>query len=169
MILMKKLHLIAISVVILVTVGVGILFLNPQGNKATGQFSKELPKTPIHWHPKLSTYIDGQQQTIPTNIGIGPQYASNPLYDGMMGMTDMHTHDSSGTLHWEVMMHPPTEEELYLGSFFQIWGKNFNGTCIFEYCNSDGKSVKMFVNGKPNYDFDKYMVRDRDDIVIKYE
>lgn len=57
----------------------------------------------IHWHPKLTITIKGEKQTIPANIGIGPQYQSNPLFDSSMGMTAIHTHEDAkdGIIHLE--------------------------------------------------------------------
>ncbi|MBI2084877.1 MAG: hypothetical protein HYT70_04700 [Candidatus Aenigmarchaeota archaeon] len=128
-----------------------------------------LPNKPIHWHPNLEIIIKGEKVAIPANIGIGSEYASSPFYDSMMDMTNMHTHDATGTLHWEVMMHAPTSQDMYLGNFFQVWGKTFNKNCIFEFCNGPEGSVKMFVNNKLNNDFEKYVIRDGDEIVIIFE
>ncbi len=127
-----------------------------------------LPNAPIHWHPNLEIIVNDGKITIPANIGIGLQYSSSPHYDPMMRMTNIHTHDSTGKLHWEVMR-VPKPADLYLGNFFQVWDKAFNSNCIFEYCNGLEGSVKMFVNGNPNYDFEKYIVRDGDKIQIVYE
>jgi hypothetical protein len=85
-------------------------------------------KDGIHWHPHLSIYIKGQKQEIPANIGISKQYSSSKWYDSMMDMTDFHTHDNSGTLHWEVMDGPVTKEHIQLKAFFDVWGKPFNST-----------------------------------------
>ncbi|MBI2076366.1 MAG: hypothetical protein HYT72_03915 [Candidatus Aenigmarchaeota archaeon] len=135
-------------------------------SKTTGYVS--LPNKPIHWHPHLEITIKGEKIAIPANVGMGTSYSSSPFYDPMMDMTNMHTHDSSGTVHWEVMMHAPTREDLYLGNFFQVWKKNFNKNCIFEFCNGAEGSIKMLVNGKQNYDFEKYIVRDGDEIVVEF-
>lgn len=125
----------------------------------------------IHWHPELAIYIKGQKQTIPADIGIGRQYTSSRFYDPMMGMTDVHTHDSSGTLHWEVMdsMAPVHKADIRLGVFFQIWGEAFNANQIFAYHNGPDGNVTMTVNGKPNTDFDNYLVHDGDRIEIRYQ
>lgn len=128
-----------------------------------------LPNNPIHWHPKLEIKINGEKITIPSDIGIGSRYSSSRHYDSMMSMTNMHTHDSSGTLHWEVMMRPPRPEDLYLGNFFEVWGKTFNNQCIFEFCNDNNSAVKMLVNGELNDEYEKYIVRDGDKIEIVYE
>lgn len=141
-------------------------------------YSATRPKVPggdivsrggVHWHPELTIYIKAQKQTIPTNIGIGMQYAGYPRFDPMMGMTDMHTHDDSGTLHWEVMKGPVTKDDVRIGSFFRVWGKTFSKDCIFEQCNGSGGTVKMFVNGKENAEFENYLVNDKDKIEIRYE
>lgn len=123
----------------------------------------------VHWHPELAIYIKGQKQVVPANIGIGMQYAGYPRFDPMMGMTDMHTHDDSGTLHWEVMKGPVTKDDVRIGSFFRIWGKTFSKDCIFEYCNSSDGTIKMFVNGEENGEFENYLVNDKDKIEIRYE
>lgn len=97
------------------------------------------------------------------------QYAGYKYYDSMMMMTNIHTHDASGQLHWEVMQGPVTKDEILLGDFFGIWGKTFNKDCIFDSCNSSSGTVKMFVNGKENTDFENYQVKDKDNIEIRYE
>ena len=126
-------------------------------------------QTGIHWHPELSITIKGEKQLIPANIGIGMQYAGYPLYDPMMRMTDVHTHDALGTLHWEVMEGPVKKEDVRLGNFFAIWGKKFDETCIFESCNGPEGTMTMLVNGKENTEFQNYLVNDKDKIEIRYE
>ena len=137
---------------------------------ATSQSTDEvISKTGIHWHPELAISIKGQRQIIPANIGIGMQYASYPLYDPMMMMTDVHTHDNSGTLHWEIMEGPVKKEDVRLASFFAIWGKKFDGSCILEYCNGPEGTAIMFVNGQPSTEFQNYLVKDGDQVEIRYE
>lgn len=131
--------------------------------------SEILSRGGIHWHPELTIYVKGQKQTIPANVGIGMQYAGHPRFDAMMGMTDMHTHDDSGTLHWEVMEGPVKKEDVRLANFFAIWGKNFDRNCIFENCNDQDGMVIMLVNGKENTEFENYLVNDKDTIEIRYE
>jgi hypothetical protein len=123
----------------------------------------------IHWHPKLTIYIKGQKQEIPADIGIGKQYANSKWYDSMMDMTDFHTHDNSGTLHWEVMDGPVTRDHVTLKAFFDVWGKPFSSTQILDAKNGLDGTVKMKVNGQPNSEFENYQVKDKDDIVIRFE
>lgn len=164
----KSENTVLIFVTIIGAIGLGLgLYSLLAVSKTTGYVS--LPDKPIHWHPHLEIIIKDEKVLIPDNIGIGTSYSGSPFYDPMMDMTNMHTHDGSGTLHWEVMMHAPTREDLYLGNFFQVWEKTFNENCIFEFCNGPEGSVRMFVNGKENHDFENYIVRDGDKIRIVYE
>jgi len=115
----------------------------------------DIPKDPIHWHPALEIIINGQQQVIPSNIGLTG--AHQPV----------HTHDSTGVLHYEI--NNPTPENMPLRYFFdRVWRKQFNSTCILNYCNGSSGNVKMFVNGRENFDFDNYIPKDKDQIKIEY-
>ncbi|MBU6431056.1 YncE family protein [Patescibacteria group bacterium] len=138
-------------------------------NLGNASKSEIVSRKGIHWHPELKVIIKGEAITIPANIGIGKQYADYPFYDPMMSMTDMHTHDASGTLHWEVMQGPVKKEEVRLSAFFATWGKKFDENCIFEFCNGKEGRVKMFVNGKENTEFQNYQVNNKDKIEIRYE
>ncbi len=166
-----------ISIVIVLLLVGGLIFLSKsrsEDNKNSQIKNLEssgdlISKEGIHWHPELAIYIQGTKQEIPVNIGIGMQYAGYPRYDGMMMMTDIHTHDNFGTLHWEVMHGPVGKEEVKLGSFFAIWGKKFNNDCILEFCNGPDGQVKMLVNDKENTEFENYLVKDKDKIEIRYE
>ncbi len=167
-----------ILTVVLILVGIaGLMFLSKfwsQGIKNSQTKKLEtsgdlISIEGIHWHPELTITIKGEKQPIPAGIGIGMQYAGYPRFDPMMGMTDMHTHDDSGTLHFEVMKGPVKKDDVRIGTFFKVWGKTFNKDCIFEYCNNTDGTVKMFVNGKENTEFENYLVNDKDKIEIRYE
>lgn len=162
-----------LSIVITAVIVIGGMFWIKSGKtnkiKVLESSGNLVSKTGIHWHPELKIIIKGEPDTIPANIGIGMQYAGYPRYDSMMEMTDMHTHDDSGTLHWEVMAGPVVKEDMRFGSFFAIWGKKFDSSCILENCNGPEGAVKMFVNGEPNTEFQNYIVKDNDKIEIRYE
>lgn len=116
----------------------------------------EVPKRPIHWHPKLAIVINGEQQQIPRNLGI----SGSVHYP-------VHTHDDVPVLHYEANM--PTAETATLGYFFNtVWRKRFDSNCIFEHCSGKGGNLTMTVNGKPNFKFDKYIPKDKDDIRIEF-
>lgn len=159
---------------------IGALFLLPQsrnmlGDKTetsvtSGEVSENtVSSSGIHWHPEVSITIKNEKQVIPANIGIGMQYAGYPQYDPMMMMTNMHTHDTSGQLHWEVMEGPVEKEDVRLGAFFAVWGRAFSKDCIFEFCNGLNGTVRMLVNGKENIEFENYQVKDKDKIEVRYE
>ena len=114
-------------------------------------------KNQLHWHPELIIRIDGQVQTIPANIGLGAVHQP------------VHTHEANNVLHWEIFPpKKPSEQNMKLGYFFQIWNKKFNRQCILDKCNDGTKSVKFSVNGQPNTDFENYLVHDGDKIEIEY-
>ena len=145
---------------LLIIVGYGIVsFSSPTGNAvATSQI--KIPANPIHWHPMLTIKINGQDQNIPPNIGMGSTI-HQPI----------HTHEDelvngARLLHME--NNRPTLENMKLGFFFNVWGKKFNKDCIFDFCNIADKEVRMTVNGKENFDFENYFMSDGDNIVIQY-
>lgn len=105
----------------------------------------------MHIHPKIEIFIDGQQITIPANIGIDPKLWKNrtlehygmpmPEMQEMPYMSPLHTHDTSGVIHVE-----STANRVYtLGEFFDVWGVQFNETCIFDRCSNS--NTVMLVNG----------------------
>ncbi len=172
---MKKLFIAAVVVIAIVAIAAGLLDRQkPKANTAanaqhTVASGDVVSKTGIHWHPQLVIYIKGQKQEIPANIGIGKQYSNSKWYDPMMDMTDFHTHDNSGRLHWEVMDGPVTKEHVQLKAFFEVWGKTFNTSQIFDAKNGPDGTVKMTINGQPNTEFENYQVKDKDRIEIRYE
>ena len=114
----------------------------------------------IHWHPHLAIYVKGVPQETPANIGVGPQYASASGYDTRMQMTAVHTHDASGTIHFEFESGPVHRGDLTLGQFFKIWGKDMH---------SFGSNMRMTVNGKENTEYENYSMRDGDKIELRYD
>jgi hypothetical protein len=55
-----------------------------------------------------------------------------------------------------------------LGDFFAVWGIAFSSQCIMQYCNDDTRRVRLFVDGKPNFNFEKLILGDKQDILIEY-
>lgn len=155
---------IAIFVIIMVFGGFILLIRNPSQSQNTSG----VPQKPIHWHPKLKIIIKGEGQFIPPNIGISIGNIMDTQISGMR-MSPTHTHESDGTIHLENNKPWLKPETLTLGYFFKVWGKNFNDSCIFEHCNGENGTLTMTVNGNPNYEFEKFMMHDKDEIVIEYE
>jgi hypothetical protein len=121
--------------------------------------SKIITRNGMHWHPKVTIYIKGEKQSLPNGIGLNGS-AHNPI----------HTHDDADQdiVHME-FQRVVTKEETKLGNFFEIWGKEFSSTQIFDRKNSPEGSVKMMVNGNNNTEFENYKMRDGDQIEINYE
>src|SRR3989338_11016366 len=115
-----------------------------------------ISKNGLHWHASLVIRIEGESQDIPANIGL--VVVHNPI----------HTHDSSGVIHME-FEGLVAEDNLKLGQFFNVWNKQFNANCVFEFCNGSEGSGKMSVNGESNTEFENYLMKDGDKIEIRYE
>ena len=158
----------SIYFVILFILLVFALFFVLFKNSSKSQYTNGVPRQPIHWHPKLKIIIKGEEQFIPQGIGINIGNNIDNQISGMR-MSPTHTHESDGTIHLENNMPWQKPETLTLGYFFKVWSKNFNGTCIFNYCNGDNGYLKMIVNGKENFEFDKYIMHDKDEIIIEYK
>jgi len=137
-------------------------------NNSKLEYPSGVPQQPIHWHPKLKIIINGEEHPIPSGIGINIGKSMDYEISGMR-MSPTHTHESDGTIHIENNKPWLKPETLTLGYFFKVWDKNFNSSCIFKYCNNESGTLTMTVNGKPSYEFDKYMMHDKDEIVIEYK
>ena len=107
----------------------------------------------LHIHADLRILIDGEEQFIPANIGVSPGV-----------MRPIHTHDSSGELHIE----GPCARDFTLGDFFSIFGREFSRQCIFDKCVDNG-SLKFVVDGRENFGFENYVMRDGDNLLIEYK
>lgn len=108
----------------------------------------------MHIHPQLSILINGGHLGIPANIGITADC-----------MRPVHTHDASNQLHVEWT----AARDFTLGEFFRVWGKTFAKNQIFDYKANETHTVTLTVNGAPNQEFEKLVLRDNDQIVIEYK
>ena len=61
---------------------------------------------------------------------------------------------------------------LTMGHMFSSLGVDFNSNCIeFEsqdYCNGGSKKLRFYVNGQQNNQFDNYLIKDLDKILLSY-
>jgi hypothetical protein len=110
----------------------------------------------MHWHAELTIAINGKQENIPVNIGIGAVH--NPI----------HTHDSDNKIHMEFTT-VVRQDDIRLKKFFEVWGKPFNREQILDHRNGSEGTVKMFVNGESSDQFENYVMQDKDKIEIRYE
>ncbi|MBI2655826.1 hypothetical protein HYX06_05400 [Candidatus Woesearchaeota archaeon] len=61
---------------------------------------------------------------------------------------------------------------LTIGHLFKSLGADFGSNCLaFEeadYCNGGNARLRFYVNGKPNDEFDNYVIKDLDKILVSY-
>ena len=149
------------TILIIAGVTIGLLLGGAWWSKSIQSSNPDIiSQSGIHWHPQLTIYLKGQQVQIPTNIGIGSQYANTRGYDPKMRMAAVHTHEDMPLIHLEFMNGPVYKEDATLGQFFKIWGKDMR---------SFGTNMHMTVNGKENTDYENYVMRDGDKIELRYE
>lgn len=107
----------------------------------------------MHIHPELRIVINGEKQDVPANVGVSPAC-----------MRPLHTHDDTGRLHVEF----PQPRNFTLGEFFKVWDKPFLAAQIFDYIADDTRTLTMTVNGVSNNEFENLVLKDRDQIEIRY-
>lgn len=167
----KKIRNWTIFIVIIGLIIWGIIAVTPENNvkelnvDISGN-SINIPSGAVHWHPKLIIKIDGERVTIPSNIGSSVGKIVDTSLSGMR-MSPTHTHETDGTIHLENNNPSKKPETMTVGYFFYVWDKQFSSSCIFEYCTDKGE-LKMHVNGKENAEFENYIMRDKDEILIEY-
>ena len=169
---MKKIctWIIGIFIIALVIWGIAALIPKEHVKELKVNIDKNnlnIPLEAVHWHPRLMIKIDGKIIPIPHGIGHTTGKIVDTHLSGM-GMSPTHTHEEKdGTIHLENNNPGSKPETVTLGYFFYVWDKPFNSTCIFEYCTDKG-GLKMFVNNLQNYEFQNYIMRDKDNILIEY-
>lgn len=147
----RKKNIIMIIIPIAIVLTITLVFLSsmsgvpPSSNKMI-----------LHNHATLNVTYNGQTQLVPQNIGITENsllYGDHSLDKyGMEGMSPLHTHDASGTIHVE----SNTKRDFRLGEFLDIWkGLNVND-----------KRVQATVNSNPASDFRNIILNDGDSISL---
>ncbi|MCL4338634.1 DsbA family protein [Patescibacteria group bacterium] len=79
----------------------------------------------------------------------------------------VHLHDGNGKI---IHFH---KKDVTFGEFFKSLKMQLSNDCFVmdsgkKYCNINGTTLKMYVNGKENNQFDKYVPNDLDRILITY-
>lgn len=139
---MKKQYLIVAAVIVAAVAA--MLFLL-YGSTNSGEF---------HAHADFKVYLNGDAYNF-----------SQERY--MEKLEAIHIHDMNGEM---IHMH---ERGAELGDFFSSMGMSFNSSCFVlddgtEYCSGGDKTLRMYVNGKPNNEYGKYQIHDLDRILITY-
>lgn len=119
----------------------------------------------FHIHYQLDIVVNGDQQLIPK--GVGNNVGANS--------GKFHTHDFTGLIH----VHPgPIGRFVTVDDFFNGWRTDTvlgNASALFSSSNILGNAangthtVRMYVNGALNTEFQNYEIHDGDKIVISYE
>jgi len=81
----------------------------------------------LHIHPNLSITVDGESEEVPANIGI-----TNVC------MAEIHTHDSTGTIHIETVSQERMDA-INFADFFTLWGKEID---------REGYALEILYNGE---------------------
>jgi sulfur carrier protein ThiS len=134
-----------------VVVVLGIVF----GMQASEQGSMGT-KMVMHIHPQLNVKVNGQPIIVPENIGIEKSLWNDHSLDkyGMQGMSPLHSHDSSGTIHVESSV----ERDYTLGEFLDVWAS---------LDTSNDKTVKVIVSGQPLPDWRNHILEDKEKISLE--
>lgn len=116
----------------------------------------------FHIHADLSVYLNGEKVRI-------------PVFGGVAGGDDIHTHDTLGTIH----IHPqePRDSFVTLGEVFESWKaapQNSNPDAVLSennllnHLSDSAHVVYMFVNGERTDAFQNYQIHDGDEIILAY-
>jgi len=100
---------------------------------------------------RLSIVIFNELQHIPAGVGVTNE-----------------TREKLFTMDLNNIIYKDTDEDVNLGEFFEIWGETFNSTCILDYCNNGNHSMRMYVNNMENFDYELYVIKNMDDIIVDY-
>lgn len=113
----------------------------------------------VHEHADFAVYLDGQQ----VDFSLDKYQSSDeaPLHDYT------HLHDGVGTIIHKHLT------GITLGEFFESIGMSLTRACFTtddgtQYCGTNTKSLKFFVNGSPHSGFGDYELNDLDQILISY-
>jgi cyclophilin family peptidyl-prolyl cis-trans isomerase len=135
----------------------------------------DYPLATAHVHANLKIFVDGDPIQIPANVGA----ISNNHNPGAQ-MQIVHTHDTTGTLHIEPFLSPtPVTQYPDVGDFFDIWRTNassapnnpsatFSATSLMGRQADATHEVRMYVNGRRNFDFENYLIDEGDSITLVY-
>jgi hypothetical protein len=100
-----------------------------------------------HIHPALRITVDGNPEEIPADIGITP-----------VCMSELHTHDTTGTIHVESVS-TGRIDNFHLGDFFSVWGESHT---------RDGYDLEITQDGEKKNSVEEVKFIDKSVIELKY-
>jgi hypothetical protein len=116
---------------------------------------EEIHSVPLarHDHVLMSIFVNGRPAVIPKEVGMSPQLWYDHSLDeyGPSGISPMHTHDTSGTIHIE----STTPREYTVGEFLKVMGMD------------SGTVTGMTVNGNEVPDFLNHEMRNGERIQLE--
>jgi hypothetical protein len=118
----------------------------------------QLSDTVLHHHTDLLIYINGQQVTVPANVGLssGSPSVASPL----------HTHSELGTIHIESA--DPNFQPV-LGQFMDVWGVYFTKDRLGGDTAVGDTKIRAYVNGQLwRGDPTQIPLEDKDVIVLTF-
>lgn len=113
----------------------------------------------FHGHFDLKVYMNNKM----INFGLAKYQSA----EGKELDPDVHIHDGNGNI---VHLH---KEGVTLAQFFKSLKMTLSSSCFIQdngqkFCNTNDSSLKMYVNGQVNTEFDTYIPKDLDRIVISF-
>jgi len=163
-IIIRPIVIIGISISIVIALSMALYYYT-QGPNPTYAITRTIDgiqcntmeQAVFHIHAHLDIFINGEPIIVPSQVGINPD--ARCLYW-------LHTHDDSGIIHIEA----PVKREFTIGNFFDIWGKVFNNTHLFDERDTDS-TLSVYVNGNKvptNADYRSINLNAHDEIAIVY-
>lgn len=148
----KRQNIVKIGIPIAAAAIVLGIFFGMQGSEQGTMGTKMV----MHIHPLLSIKVNGQPTIVPENVGIDKTLWKDHSLDknGMQGMSPLHTHDNSGTIHVESSVN----RDYTLGEFLDVWGGLDTGS---------GKILKVTVNDQPISDWRNHILKDKEQISLE--
>jgi hypothetical protein len=132
---------------------VGLLWV---GARADDPNNKLVARDGVHYHAKLSVVVNGEEQEIPSGIG---------LIAGMEHPHQMHTHEKDSIVHVEIPGRV-YEHDMRLVNFFKVWGKDLSTSTVLGVVPTSTQKIFMTVNGKDEPLLGDYQIKDEDDIKV---
>jgi hypothetical protein len=128
------------------------LIYQPMADEIAGETTEfdleEIHGVPLarHDHVSMSIFVNGRQAVIPKEVGMSPQLWHDHSLDqyGPSGISPMHTHDTSGTIHIE----STAPREYTVGEFLKVMGMDsdtvtgmtINGNEVSDFLNHEMKN-----------------------------